>query len=876
MTLVGATTKSGWASRMTPAVLGWVRRAPLSTALMATIIVGHVASGAFLARLPGLMARNWGFQPADLSDGRWWNIFSTLFLSSSTAAMVLGIAVVAVVVGISEFTVGTLRTAALFCAIQVAAVVLYTVIIGLGSTLGIDSLEGVDQATLLGPFAASAGTLMAASQGISLLWRRRVRVSILATALMLSVYVGHAQHLFILVAALIGLAAGKVFFKAAGRGGTRRSTSHEIRTILALVVAVFAVGPLAAALAHVAVGPLAMLRTWITNQEPTLSQWQGSCHVANAACQGMVKDLGLFGSGGHLLALMPMLLLLVCAEGLRRGSRLALWVAVYFHLVIGLVSAVYFQVFAGVGLSLRRGHRSLSINESVWELLPVVLMPLLIAVFLIIFRRHFRVETDPVLRRRALIYLPLLLLAVVTLYAVAWLAEGNLEDGVGLPALVAAIPRIVLPYPFPFSYAANIYPHGFFSQLLFSFGGLVLWLASTVSILALFLSRRLHSGGVDDIVAAKALVRRGGDSLSWMTLWAKNQYWFNSAGTVAVAYQAHRGVALTVGGPIGEPEDYESAVDQFLDFCAEESLTPCFYSVNEAPAAMLEQRGFRGIVVAAETLLDVRSMDFKGKDWQNVRTALNKAAKLEITAQWCHYGELTTGQRTQIHEISEDWVSGQALPELGFTLGGLEELKDESVQLALAIDATGRIHAVTSWLPVFSHGEVVSWTLDFMRRNSGSFNGVMEYLIAQAVQHFALTVDYISLSGSPLAGSPRSGSPRSGAAHVGSALAMPAGPGDAVASTAAPSPAVPSPAGTVADGQENTLARMLELLARTLEPVYGFSSLANFKQRFKPRHRSLYLMYQDPLSLPAIGWAVGEAYLPNVSVRSLTKLLRRQ
>ncbi|WP_082634156.1 bifunctional lysylphosphatidylglycerol flippase/synthetase MprF [Arthrobacter alpinus] len=823
--------------------LAWIRRAPFSTALIVAIVVAHGLSGAFLSRLPRTVAGTWGYQSTDLLSDKWWNMFTTLFLSSNTGSMLLGVGVVGAAVGIAEFTLGSLRTAAFFCATQVAAVVLYAAVLALGNLGGIEWTAGMDQATLLGPFAAAAGTLLAASQGISLLWRRRVRVLVLAVSLMLSVYVGHAQHVFILLAGVAGLTLGLAFVTALGHRGAGRSTSREVRTILAMVVAVFAVGPLAAALAHVAVGPLAVMRTWITNQEPTLAQWQGSCHDLNAACQGMAHNLGMLGSGGHLLALMPMVLLLVCAEGLRRGSRLAMWVAVYLHVVIGLVSAAYFQVFAGLGLSLRRGHRSLNINESVWELLPVVLVPVLIAVALLIFRRHFRVDPDPALRRRAISLLPLLLLAVVGLYTLAWLSEGNLANHLGVVALVAGIPRIVLPYPFPFSYAANVYPHGFFSELLFSFGGLLLWLVSAAIILALFLSRRLHSGATDATKALE-LVRKGGDSLSWMTLWANNQYWFNAAGTVGVAYQPHNGVAVTVGGPIGEPGDYDGAVDEFLDFCTDESLTACFYSVTDTPATMLERRGFRRIQVAAETLLDVRSMGFKGKDWQNVRTALNKATKLGVTALWCSYGELTSGQRTQVHEISEDWVSGQALPELGFTLGGLEELKHENVQLCLAIDESGRIHAVTSWLPVYSEGEIVSWTLDFMRRNSGAFNGVMEYLIAQAVQHFAATVEYISLSGSPLATTSETG--------------------------------VTGVSGQESSGQENTLGRILALLARTLEPVYGFSSLANFKQRFKPRHRSLYLMYQDPLSLPAIGRAVGEAYMPNVSVRSLARLLRKQ
>lgn len=814
----------------------WLRRTPFATVMMLATVVIHLSTVGLFERLPHEPAGTWGFQPGDFLTGQWWNIFSTLFLNTSTASMLLAVAVLGVAVGIAEFTVGTLRAVVLFLAGQLTAVLLYLVILLLGEWVGIVWPAGMGTATLLGPFAASAGTLMAASRAISLLWRRRARVFVLATSLMLSIYVGHAQHIFILVGALAGLALGRLLVKSDAHVRVGRSTSSEVRTILAMVVAVFAVGPLVAALAHAPVGPLAVMRRWITSEDVAPEDLKGHCVDVAAACHGAAQNLGLLDSGSHLLALMPMVVLLVCAEGLRRGSRLALWAAVYLHVVIGVFSAIYFQVFAGVGMELHRGHRRLSVNESVWQLLPVVLVPLLIAGLLVLLRRHFRVDPDPALRRRAMVTLPLILLVFVGLYVVAWLAEGNLHaerqggQSLGWAALVGGIPRIVLPFPYPFAYSVSIYPQGFFSELLFSFGGPLLWLVSAATVLGVFLSRRLRPGAADR-ERTRHLVTLGGDSLSAMVLWPNNQYWFNARGTVAVAYQPHSGVAVTVGGPVGKASDYEQAMDEFLDYCSDESLTPCFYSVNEGPADMLSSRGYKRIEVASETILDVRTMDFKGKDWQNVRTALNKAEKLGIRAQWCSYAELSAGQRTQVKEISEDWVSGQALPELGFTLGGLEELKDPSVQLCLAIDATGRIHAVTSWLPVYSEGEIVSWTLDFMRRNSGSFNGVMEYLVAQAVRHFAPSVEYISLSGSPLAGS---------------------------------------------EEMDSTLGRILGLLSRTLEPVYGFSSLANFKQRFKPRHRPLFLMYRDPLSLPAIGRAVAEAYMPNLSVRSLAKVLAKR
>ena len=64
------------------------------------------------------------------------------------------------------------------------------------------------------------------------------------------------------------------------------------------------------------------------------------------------------------------------------------------------------------------------------------------------------------------------------------------------------------------------------------------------------------------------------------------------------------------------------------------------------------------------------------------------------------------------------------------------------------------------------------------------------------------------------------------------------------------------------------------VVGRALEPAYGFRSLATFKSRFKPDYRTLYLYYQDPLQLPAMGRALSRAYLPDLSVRQSARLLR--
>ena len=191
----------------------------------------------------------------------------------------------------------------------------------------------------------------------------------------------------------------------------------------------------------------------------------------------------------------------------------------------------------------------------------------------------------------------------------------------------------------------------------------------------------------------------------------------------------------------------------------------------------------------------------------------------------------------QIAEISEQWVKEKELPELEFTLGGLEELRDPAVRLMLAIDGHDRVQAVTSWLPSYRNGVVIGWTLDFMRRRPESMNGVMEFVIAKTAQAMAEhpAIEFLSLSAAPLA----------------------------------------PPAGAAGEERAGSLAaRMLDFMGRTLEPVYGFRSLLNFKRKFQPEFQPLFMAFPDPVALPAIGLALARAYLPTMTWRETLAFVR--
>ncbi|MEZ3161858.1 DUF2156 domain-containing protein [Microbacterium sp. BWT-B31] len=329
---------------------------------------------------------------------------------------------------------------------------------------------------------------------------------------------------------------------------------------------------------------------------------------------------------------------------------------------------------------------------------------------------------------------------------------------------------------------------------------------------------------VADVKAA--LHAHGGGTLSWMTTWDGNEY--ARAGEGIVAYQRRAGVALALADPIGAEASREASVREFIRNAESAGLVPCFFSADEATRAAVPST-WRSMIVADDTIVDLPGLEFTGKRWNSVRTALNRAGREEMTFRMTRLTDETWGIKAQLRGISEMWVGDKGLPEMGFTLGTLTEAADPEVRLALAISPDGDVDGFLSWLPVYGEGgRVRGWTLDLMRRREGGFGPVMEFLIGSSARQFSDEgADFASLSGAPLA-------------HD-----------------------YPPDAGMI--------AALSDRLAEALEPVYGFRSLHRFKEKFHPRYETLYLLYRDEADLTRIGAGLTRAFLPDATLRQFAE-----
>lgn len=319
-----------------------------------------------------------------------------------------------------------------------------------------------------------------------------------------------------------------------------------------------------------------------------------------------------------------------------------------------------------------------------------------------------------------------------------------------------------------------------------------------------------------------AIRANGGGTLSWMATWEGMDALRAPDGLVP--FQSHLGVAIALGDPIGDPAGRAAALAAFADRAERQGLVPCVFGADAASRAAAP-KGWRSLVIADDTIVDLPGLEFAGKAWAAVRQSFSRAEREGVVFRLSTWAEEPWAVRQRLRAISEGWVDDKQLPEMRFTLGRLQEAADPEVRLALAVDAQGRVDGFLSWLPVFAAGgEHQGWTLDLMRRREGGLPPVMEFLIGSSARAFAEEgARILSLSGAPLA-------------HE-------AGP------------------------QDGPVQALLGRLSAALEPVYGFRSLHRFKQKFHPRAEPLHLLYRDEGDLVRIAAGLTRAFLPDATVR---------
>jgi phosphatidylglycerol lysyltransferase len=812
------------------------KRSPATMCYLAAVWAAGLATGSIAHGPPGWLSGYVSAGLPSLRHGYWWTPLSAGLWESGLggylAITVLGLLVLAP----AEHRTGITRTFTTLLVSQAAGLLLAVGLVKLAELAHEPWLSALGGETAVGAVPGMLGVGFALSGSLSPLWRRRLRLLLTAVATISVIYIGQLEQVALACVAAASLVAVALTYHRAWPWARLRAFQHDMRVLVGVLVAVPALGSILAALIANPHGPMSLSSLLLAAQGPRPGDLAASCPQAGlaAACRGMHEQQLYAAWAGVRVQAGPALLLLLCAYGLRRGRRLAWWLAVVINLAV-LAVGIWVAYTADSASSAHIARLDtwarviLPAREAV-GLSAVTLMTLLIT------RRRFDQASDG----RAVRKLTATLAAALTVSGGAFLLLGYLLRDGSSTRLEFGGPAPDLPMRFLASmvFSNRFLPANLVGRLLYTGVFLLFWIVALGALTAFFLHTcTCTAGDADRVDRARAILTRGGSTLSYMSTWPGNAYWISADGRAAIAYRAIVGVALTVGEPYGDPAAFDSAITEFAGFCRQRGLQPCLYSVTARASDVTQRLGWQSVQIAEDTLLPLASLKFSGKKWQGVRAALNKAAREGITAEWWSYPEMPLELLGQIHEISGKWMEEKGLPEMNFMLGGLGELNDPNIRCLIAVGADRKLHAVTSWMPVYDSGRSIGWTIDLMRRNTeGTVRGVMEFLIATAALTFQEEgARFVSLSGAPLAGINRNDS----------------------------------------GGEPCAVQRVLGMIADTIEPAYGFQSLRQFKDKFQPVYQPLYLTYPDPAALGPIAIAIGCAYLPRLTSRQGLRLLTK-
>jgi lysyl-tRNA synthetase class 2 len=224
---------------------------------------------------------------------------------------------------------------------------------------------------------------------------------------------------------------------------------------------------------------------------------------------------------------------------------------------------------------------------------------------------------------------------------------------------------------------------------------------------------------------------------------------------------------------------------------------------------LFRSAGLRALYLGDEAIVDTAAFSLDGRWIRKVRQSVSRAEAAGYTAELRGYDELDAEMLDELEHVSAVWRDGA--PERGFTMAmdSLRGAHHEGSTIVAARDGEGRVRAFIHFVPSFGRPAV---SLSFMRRDHGTPNGLMEFVIVRGVELLRERgVEEVSLN------------------------------------FAAFARWLERPHGRL----EHALGRAVSLL----NPFFQIESLHHFNAKFGPRWEPRYLVYERKLGLPRVGLA---------------------
>ncbi|RFU83179.1 DUF2156 domain-containing protein [Streptomyces triticagri] len=260
---------------------------------------------------------------------------------------------------------------------------------------------------------------------------------------------------------------------------------------------------------------------------------------------------------------------------------------------------------------------------------------------------------------------------------------------------------------------------------------------STVLLLAVlyaaFRSRRATDPPTpDDEARLRELLARHGDrdSLGYFALRRDKSVMLSPSGKAAVAYRVVGGVSLASGDPLGDPEAWPGAIEPWLAEAREHGWLPAVMGASEEGGTCYARHGLDALELGDEAIVETGDFTLQGRAMRTVRQAYNRVVRAGYTVRIRRHEEIGAAELALLTRRADDWRDGSTERGFSMALGRLGHPGDGRCVMLECRDGEGELRALLSFVPWGEKG----LSLDLMRRDRDSENGLMEFMVIELLR----------------------------------------------------------------------------------------------------------------------------------------------
>ncbi|MFI5690890.1 bifunctional lysylphosphatidylglycerol synthetase/lysine--tRNA ligase LysX [Kribbella sp. NPDC051586] len=220
------------------------------------------------------------------------------------------------------------------------------------------------------------------------------------------------------------------------------------------------------------------------------------------------------------------------------------------------------------------------------------------------------------------------------------------------------------------------------------------------------------------------------DSLGYFATRRDKAVVFSPDNEAAIAYRVVNGVSLASGDPLGDPLAWPAAIHRWLAEARRYGWSPAVLSASEEAAQAYVDAGLRALSMGDEAIIDVADFTLEGRTMRPVRQAVTRVQRAGYHAEVVRAGDLSPETLAQYVHLAERWRGARTERGFSMALGRLGDPADARCVMVIARDTEGVVRGLLSFVPWGVRGV----SLDLMRRDPESANGLMEFMVTSLIE----------------------------------------------------------------------------------------------------------------------------------------------